>query len=85
MSSSKFKELFAVVAVLEMDSKKFDAKPSKTSGSRLRASLLTTKKLCDILRKEVLATVKAVPSKKSAPLPIPPSSPSSPVQDAKSP
>ena len=39
----KFKELFAVVAVLEMDSKKFEEKPSKTSGARLRASLLTTR------------------------------------------
>tara|TARA_R110000868_G_scaffold65714_4_gene196224 strand:+ start:504 stop:740 length:237 start_codon:yes stop_codon:yes gene_type:complete len=73
----KFKELFAVVAVLEMDSKKFEEKPSKTSGARLRASLLTTKKLCDVLRKEVLTVVKAIPSKKSAPIDIPAAKPTS--------
>ena len=68
---AKFGELFSVVTVLQMDVKKFDMKPSKTSGARLRASLLTLKKMCDTLRKEVLTTTKAVPTRRSKSVEIP--------------
>ena len=38
-------------------------KQIKTSAARARANLLSIKKLCDMIRKDILTEVKAIPTK----------------------
>lgn len=55
--------LKATVEALTLDYEKFNDKKVKAAGARVRNNLLNCKKLCDTLRKQVLADIKALPIK----------------------
>ena len=64
--SNIHEHMTTINALLETSSielKKLEEKQIKTSGAKIRANLLTIKKLCDTMRKEVLEKVKAIPTK----------------------
>ena len=61
---SKYAQLKSLVLVLDIDYEKFKEQKIKVSGTRLRNSLLTIKKLCDSLRKDIMSEIKALPVKK---------------------
>lgn len=58
-----YENLKAVITALTQDYEKFKAKKVKAAGQRVRASLLNTKKLCDIMRKQVIEDIRAIPIK----------------------
>src|SRR6056300_284138 len=58
-----YENLKAVITALTQDYEKFKAKKVKAAGQRVRASLLNTKKLCDIMRKQVIEDIRALPIK----------------------
>ena len=58
-----YDNLKAVITALTNDYEKFKQKKVKAAGQRVRASLLNTKKLCDILRKQVKDEITAIPIK----------------------
>ena len=58
-----YENLKAVITALTQDYEKFKAKKVKAAGQRVRASLLNTKKLCDIMRKQVIEDIRAIPVK----------------------
>ena len=60
---SKFSEIKALIGSAEFELKKFESKKIKSSGSKVRAALLDIKKLCDSLRKDIQAEIKAIPKK----------------------
>ena len=64
--SNIHEHMTTINALLETSSielKKLEEKQIKTSGAKIRANLLTIKKLCDTMRKEVLEKVKSIPTK----------------------
>tara|TARA_R110002126_G_scaffold255844_3_gene398866 strand:- start:2351 stop:2599 length:249 start_codon:yes stop_codon:yes gene_type:complete len=72
----RYSELKSMVDSMEGEFKKFNDKKIKTSGKRVRNSLLSCKKMCDVLRREIQAELKSMPVssrvvKKSPPIPIP--------------
>ena len=52
-----------MIVALDQDYEKFDKKKVKVAGARVRNNLLNIKKLCDILRKQVLVQIKDLPIK----------------------
>lgn len=58
-----YENLKAVILALGQDYEKFKSKKVKVAGARVRNNLLNTKKLCDTLRKQVLAQIKELPIK----------------------
>ena len=53
-----------------LELKRFEAKPTKTGATRIRASLLQIKKLADTMRKEILAESKNIGAKKVEPVAV---------------
>ena len=53
----------AIIETSAIDLGKLQNKKIKTSGQKLRANLLSIKKLCDTTRKQVLEKMKAIPTK----------------------
>jgi len=64
-----YKDLQALIECLNIDMDKFQEKKIKAAGQRARSNLLNTKKLCDTLRKQILAEIKAIPVKHRFPDP----------------
>jgi len=58
-----YDNLKAVITALTSDYEKFKLKKVKAAGQRVRTSLLNTKKLCDILRKQVKEEIGSIPIK----------------------
>ncbi len=58
-----YENLKALITSLNQDYEKFREKKVKASGQRVRASLLNIKKLCDVLRKDVIKDIKEIPIK----------------------
>ena len=58
-----YDNLKAVITALNQDYEKFKSKKVKIAGQRVRNGLLNTKKLCDILRKQVLTDIREMPIK----------------------
>ena len=58
-----YENLKALITSLNQDYEKFTQKKVKASGQRVRASLLNIKKLCDVLRKDVIKDIKEIPIK----------------------
>ena len=54
---------------VELEMLRFESKPTKTGATRIRASLLQIKKLADEMRRTVLASAKAIPTKARAKAP----------------
>ena len=63
MMDENYENLKAVITALTQDYEKFKTKKVKAAGQRVRASLLNTKKLCDIIRKQVMEEIRAIPIK----------------------
>jgi hypothetical protein len=61
--SENYINIKAVIVALDQDYEKFEKKKVKVAGARVRNNLLNIKKLCDILRKQVLAQIKELPIK----------------------
>ena len=55
--------LKAIVESMSVDMDKFNTKKVKACGQRVRSNLLTVKKLCDVLRKQIIADIKEIPVK----------------------
>ena len=55
-----------LIASVGLELQRFESKPSKTSATRIRASLLQIKKLADVMRKDILAESKEIPTKSRA-------------------
>ena len=58
-----YKDLQALIECLNIDFDKFREKNVKAAGQRARNNLLNTKKVCDKLRKQILAQIKTIPVK----------------------
>lgn len=58
-----YETLKATTDAMTSDFEKFNAKKIKVAGQRVRSDLLNCKKLCDKLRKQILADIKALPIK----------------------
>ena len=58
-----YEALKATIEALNTDFEKFQDKKVKAAGQRARNSLLNCKKLCDKLRKQILAEIKEIPIK----------------------
>jgi hypothetical protein len=58
-----YKDLQALIECLNIDMDKFQKKNVKAAGQRARNNLLNTKKLCDILRKQIITEIKEIPVK----------------------
>ena len=61
-----YQKLKALVDSMDSDCVKFHDSKVKVCATRYRAKLLACKKLCGVIRKEVQATVKAIPVKRKA-------------------
>ena len=57
---STIQNLNTLISSVGLESQRFEAKPTKTGATRVRASLLQIKKLCDQMRKDVLADSKKI-------------------------
>lgn len=68
--SASYLELKSLVASIDYEMKKFEARKVKVSGARVRASLLSVKKLADKMRKDIQEQIRELPSK-SRPIKIP--------------
>lgn len=62
-STENYKSLKAITEALDTDFTKFQGKKVKASGNRVRNNLLNIKKLCDVLRKQILADINEIPTK----------------------
>jgi hypothetical protein len=62
-SEENYKSLKAITEALDTDFTKFQGKKVKASGNRVRNNLLNIKKLCDVLRKQILVDIKEIPTK----------------------
>jgi|TARA_R110000823_G_scaffold177628_1_gene310188 hypothetical protein len=58
-----YNNLKAVIMALTQDYEKFKTKKVKVAGARVRNNLLNCKKICDIMRKQVLEQIKELPIK----------------------
>ena len=75
-----YEDFKSVVQMINNDYEKFHIKKVKVSGQRCRNNLLTCKKLCDSLRKNVLDEMKEMPVKsRNKKVEVPQSRPVSPV------
>ena len=63
MSNVNYEKLKSIVNTLDNDLKHYETKNVKASGQRSRAHLLSIKKLCDTMRKEIMVSIKATPVK----------------------
>ena len=61
--AENYKDLQALIECLNIDIDKFQTKRVKAAGQRARCQLLNCKKLCDILRKQIIADIKTIPIK----------------------
>jgi hypothetical protein len=61
-----YKALKSTIIVCDTDYDRFTQDMIKVSAGRLRGNLLAVKKLCDVVRKQVLEDLKALPSKPKA-------------------
>ena len=55
--------LKAIIIALDQDYEKFKSKKIKVAGARVRNTLLHCKKLCDMLRKQLLTQINKLPVK----------------------
>ena len=62
-TQQNYDKLKSCIDALSQDFDKFQSKNVKASGQRVRANLLDCKKLCDILRKQILVEIKSIPVK----------------------
>lgn len=75
-----YQDFKSVVQMINNDYEKFHIKKVKVSGQRCRNNLLTCKKLCDSLRKDILQNMKEMPVKsRNKKVEVPQSRPVSPV------
>jgi hypothetical protein len=58
-----YETLKATIEATKSDFEKFNAKKIKAAGQRARSNLLTIKKLCDTLRKQIIVDIKDIPIK----------------------
>jgi hypothetical protein len=65
-----YKALKSTIIVCDTDYDRFTQDMIKVSAGRLRGNLLAVKKLCDVVRKQVLEDLKALPSKPRAKKPV---------------
>ena len=61
--SENYETLKATADAMTSDFEKFNSKKIKACGQRVRSNLLTIKKLCDTLRKQIIADIKDIPIK----------------------
>jgi hypothetical protein len=61
--SENYETLKATVDAMTSDFEKFNSKKIKAAGQRARSNLLTIKKLCDTLRKQIIFDIKDIPIK----------------------
>ena len=61
--SENYETLKATADAMTSDFDKFNSKKIKAAGQRVRSNLLTIKKLCDTLRKQIIADIKEIPIK----------------------
>ena len=66
MSSDKYTELKSLITSIDFEYKKFKNKKVKSSGTRVRATLLDVRKLADSLRKEIQSEINAMPKRSKA-------------------
>ena len=64
--NENYDSLRSMVEAMNEDLKKFNIKKVKASGSRVRNNLLNCRKLCDKIRKQILADMKSIPVKRRA-------------------
>jgi hypothetical protein len=62
-TKENYKELKATIDSLTKDFEKFDTKKVKAAGQRVRNHLLNAKKLCDVLRKQLMCEMRDLPTK----------------------
>jgi hypothetical protein len=60
---SDLQKLMTLVGGLKMELERFEKKGTKVSATRSRATLLQIKKLCDQMRKDILAQSKQIPTR----------------------
>ena len=56
-----YSQLKCITEALNVDYEKFKCKKVKVAGARVRNNLLNCKKLCDVLRKQVLNDINKLP------------------------
>ena len=61
--NENYESLKSIIEALKIDYDKFNNKKVKIAGSRVRNNLLNCKKLCDILRNQILTEIKDLPVK----------------------
>ena len=65
-ADTQYEELKSLVRSMEFEHKKFRLRKIKASGQRVRNTLLDIKKLCDKMRKDIQAEIKAMPTRSKA-------------------
>lgn len=61
--AEQFQVMHSLIETSNIELHKLQNKKIKTSAGKIRANLLTIKKLCDTTRKQVLEEMKAIPTK----------------------
>lgn len=61
--SDNYEQLKSLIESIKSDFEKFQNRKVKAAGHRVRCNLLNSKKLCDILRKQIMLEIKAIPTK----------------------
>ena len=61
--SENYETLKATAEAMTSDFEKFNSKKIKAAGQRVRSHLLIIKKLCDTLRKQIIADINDIPIK----------------------
>ena len=62
-SQENYETLKATIESLKTDFEKFENKKVKAAGQRTRNHLLSIKKLCDTLRKQIISEMRDLPTK----------------------
>jgi len=62
-TKENYETLKATIEALSVDFEKFDNKKVKAAGQRARNHLLTAKKLCDTLRKQIITEMRVLPTR----------------------
>ena len=62
-SKENYEQLRATIDTIQSDFEKFEAKKIKAAGQRVRNHLLNAKKLCDVLRKQIIDETRGLPTK----------------------
>lgn len=62
-TQENYEQLKSTIDALQVDFEKFQNKKVKAAGQRARNHLLTAKKLCDTLRKQIMTEMKAIPTR----------------------